>query len=63
VNYKKKQAEEPTGKSAAHMVLISQNHVIDSCGKRLGPESNGEYTYPQLLPKQKVAFAMSALFV
>jgi hypothetical protein len=63
VNYKRKQAEEPTGKIAAYMVLVSQNHGIDSCGKQLGPESNGEYTYPQLSPKQKAAFAMSALFV
>jgi hypothetical protein len=39
--------------------LISQNHGIDSYWKRLGPESNGEYTHPQLSPKQKAAFAMS----
>jgi hypothetical protein len=49
--------------SAAHVVLVSQNHGIDSYGKQLGPESNGEYTHPQLSPKQKAAFAMSALFV
>jgi hypothetical protein len=63
VNYKRKQAEERTGESATHVVLVSQNHGIDSYGKQLGPESNGEYTHPQLSPKQKAAFVMSALFV
>jgi predicted metalloprotease len=59
VNYKKKQAEERTGESAEQVVLVSQNHGIDSYWKRLGPESNGEYTHPQLSPEQKAAFAMS----
>jgi hypothetical protein len=63
VKYKKKQAEERTGESAAHVVLVSQNYGIDSYWKQLGPESNGEYTHPQPSPKQKTEFAMSALFV
>jgi hypothetical protein len=59
VNYKKEQAEERTGKSAAQVVLVSRNDGIDSYWKRLGPESNCEYTHPHLSPKQKAAFAMS----
>jgi hypothetical protein len=40
-------------------VLVSRNHGIDSYWKRLGPESNCEYTHPELSPKQEAAFAMS----
>jgi hypothetical protein len=54
VNYKIKQAEERTGESAAHVVLVSQNHGIDSFWKQLGPESNGEYTHPQLRPNRRL---------
>jgi hypothetical protein len=32
-------------------------------GSSWGPESNGEYTHPQLSPKQKAAFAMSVVGV
>jgi hypothetical protein len=48
-------------RSAAHVVLASQNHGIDSYWKQLGTESNGENTRPELSCKQKDALAMSDL--
>jgi hypothetical protein len=60
-NYKRKQAKEGKGESAAHVVLASQNHGIVSYWKPLRTESNGEDTRLELSPEQKDALAMSDL--